>query len=214
MKKTEIRKEYKFIENEDSKADHLSHIRNNYKKLHPSRNIQSLYLDTINLKIYNDSLSNDVDKFKIRFRKYEKNKEIRKEIKINSSKGRYKLVESTIHNSLNEIDTYFYKGLALHPIVTISFHREYYFLGNVRVTIDTNLKSKLNKFFNLVEPEYFSSKKIIEYKLNDSFNEEKNNFTEKTLIDESTSIEDKLFKSSESFSKYTYSISKLMKNNV
>ena len=120
MKKTEIRKEYKFIENEDSKADHLSHIRNNYKKLHPSRNIQSLYLDTINLKIYNDSLSNDVDKFKIRFRKYEKNKEIRKEIKINSSKGRYKLVESTIHNSLNEIDTYFYKGLALHPIVTIS----------------------------------------------------------------------------------------------
>ena len=36
----------------------------------------------------------------------------------------------------------------------------------------------------------------------------------KTLIDESTSIEDKLFKSSESFSKYTYSISKLMKNNV
>ena len=31
MKKTEIRKEYKFIENEDSKADHLSHIRNNYE---------------------------------------------------------------------------------------------------------------------------------------------------------------------------------------
>ena len=88
MKKTEIRKEYKFIENEDSKADHLSHIRNNYKKLHPSRNIQSLYLDTINLKIYNDSLSNDVDKFKIRFRKYEKNKEIRNSYPYTNNKNR------------------------------------------------------------------------------------------------------------------------------
>tara|TARA_B100001996_G_scaffold382405_1_gene374141 strand:+ start:2475 stop:3119 length:645 start_codon:yes stop_codon:yes gene_type:complete len=213
MKKTEVRKEYKFIEDEQSKADHLFYIRNNYNTLYPSRNIQSLYLDTIDLRIYKDSLRNDIDKFKVRFRQYDKNKKITQEVKINSSSGRYKLVENTKYKSLSEINSYTHRGLSLYPVVTISFHREYYFLRNVRVTIDTNLKSKMNKFFNPVEPLYFSPKRIIEYKLKDSFNEKNNNITRKLFIDDSLSIEDKLYKGSESFSKYTYSISKLIQNN-
>tara|TARA_B100001029_G_C15063423_1_gene460806 strand:- start:7070 stop:7714 length:645 start_codon:yes stop_codon:yes gene_type:complete len=213
MKKTEVRKEYKFIESEKSEADHLFHIRNNYNTLYPSRNIQSLYFDTIDLRIYKDSLINDIDKFKVRFRQYDKNKKITQEVKINSSSGRYKLVENTKYKSLNEIDSYTYRSLSLYPAVKISFHREYYFLGNARVTIDTNLKSKINKFLNPTEPVYFSPKRIIEYKLKDSFSEESNNLTKKLFIDDSLSIEDKLYKGSESFSKYTYSISKLIQNN-
>ena len=212
MKKTEERKEYKFILNSQSKSKQLFFIRKDYKKLHPSRKITSLYFDTIDLKIYRNSLDVDVDKFKVRFRQYNNIGEIYKEIKLNLPDGRKKEIEKTSYKSLEQIKFSYYRGLNLFPIVKISFDREYFYKGGVRITIDSNLEAKISKFFNLTESTYYSNKNIVEYKLNNSFKEHRNELSKKLLIDESISIEDSFYNNPVSFSKYTYSIGKLFKN--
>ena len=212
MKKTEARKEYKFILDSHSKSKQLFFIRKDYKKLHPSRKITSLYFDTIDLKIYRNSLDVDVDKFKVRFRQYNNIGDIYKEIKLNLPNGRKKEIEKTSYKSLEQIKFSYYRGLNLFPVVKISFDREYFYKGGVRITIDSNLEAKVSKFFNLAESTYYSDKNIVEYKLNNSFKEHGNELSKKLLIDESISIEDYFYNNPVSFSKYTYSIEKLFKN--
>lgn len=206
--KVELRKEYKFISDVNSGNHDLFFIRGNYEKLYPKRKISSLYFDTFNLKLYKDSLNNDVDKSKIRFRQYGGSQTINKEIKINSNLGRLKFIETTNYENFDEIEPFIYKGFLIQPIVLISFDREYFLKKNSRITIDTKLVSKLSKSFNLSQAEYFSTKSIIEYKLKD--NAQKNTIFEKLFIDETNSIEDSLFRNPQSFSKYTYSLSKLL----
>ena len=212
MRKTEIRKEYKFITDNQSESKHTIFIRKNYKKLYPNRKITSLYFDTIDIKLYKKSLDLDIDKFKVRFRQYNNIGDIFKEIKLNLSDGRQKEIEKTNYKSLDEIKFFQYQGLNLFPIIKIFFDREYFYHEGVRVTIDTNLQAKIDKFFNLAEPTYTSDKNIVEYKLNDSFKEHSSEISKRLLINESLSIEDNFYKNPVSFSKYTYTLGKLSKN--
>ena len=122
-------------------------------KLYPNRKITSLYFDTIDFKLYKKSLDLDIDKFKVRFRQYNNIGDIFKEIKLNLSDGRQKIIEKTNYESLDKIKFFQYQGLNLFPIIKIFFDREYFYHEGVR-TIDTNLQAKIDKFFNLAEPTY------------------------------------------------------------
>ena len=139
MKKTEERKEKKFILNSQSKSKQLFFIRKDYKKLHPSRKITSLYFDTIDFKIYRNSLDVDVDKFKVRFRQYNNIGEIYKEIKLNLPDGRKKEIEKTSYRSLDQIKFSYYRGLNLFPVVKISFDREYFYKGVIQFILNNVL---------------------------------------------------------------------------
>ena len=78
-----IRKEYKFVlENKSLKF--LSFTPKLSKNYILKKNY-CLYFDTPDFQLYKNSILNDVDKTKIRFRQYpQKNSKIYKEIKINS----------------------------------------------------------------------------------------------------------------------------------
>ena len=67
IKKPEFRKEYKFVLDSRQLNSFYKFYDNNFLNLHPSRRIVSLYFDTVDFKLYNKSILDDVEKFKFRF---------------------------------------------------------------------------------------------------------------------------------------------------
>ncbi len=205
----EIRKEYKAVcTRGNPNSDKIFEIRNNYKTLYQPRRIESLYMDTIDFKLYKMSNFMDTRKFKFRYRQYNNSSKIKKEIKLNTQLGRKKLIEDTKFLDLDDIKPTTYNSYSLVPIVKISFLREYYFTKNLRITIDTDLKAKLSTYIDLNESEYISAKEIIEFKLNETNYYE--NILNKILINNEISIEDHIPFTTESFSKYTHAIENLI----
>ena len=161
----EDRKEYKF---EYSNID----LKNFYKTLsgkliniYPERKITSIYLDTKNYDIYRNSLLNDVDKFKVRYRKYSNDKKIYFEIKKNTKLGKQKIKKVTDFNNLNQVTNIFYKNYFLESSLLISYIREYYSLFNTRITIDKNIKFENTSNRSLNKNIVKFNKNIVEYKL-------------------------------------------------
>jgi len=86
-----LRKEYKFVLENKEVLNFFKFYSKSIKKLYPKRKIISLYFDTPDFQLYKNSILNDVDKTKIRFRQYpEKSLKIYKETKINSQNGKKK----------------------------------------------------------------------------------------------------------------------------
>ena len=205
----EIRKEYKVVcTRGNPNSDKIFEIRNNYKTLYQPRRIESLYMDTVDFKLYKMSNFMDTDKFKFRYRQYNNSSKIQKEIKLNTQFGRKKLIEVTNFDNLDEIKPTTYNSYSLVPIVKISFLREYYLTKNLRITIDTDLKAKLSSYIDLNKSDFLSNKEIIEFKLNETNYSE--NIYKKILINDQTSIEDNIPFTTESFSKYTHVLENLI----
>ena len=209
---TEIRKEYKVVyDNNKKNSNEIFNIRSTLKTLYPPRKIASLYMDTIDLKIYRDSQLSDVNKFKLRFRQYDNKSSIQKEIKKNTELGRKKIIENTNYENLDDIKPLYFKSMSLFPIVKISFLREYYYKKNLRVTVDTDLVAKTSSFFDLNESVFISNKNVVEFKLKNTLY--KNNFLSKLTINDELSIEDKINLTPVSFSKYTHSVENLINSS-
>ena len=191
LKVGEYRKEYKLslsnAELNDFKFFHINELRKIYK----SRVITSWYFDTNEFKLYKDSQSNDVDKFKIRFRKYSNEEFIYKEIKENTSAGRYKKVEKTLYKNIEEVKSLTYKGLMLTPSLKIQYNRDYYEYKNARVTFDTkiNFESTQNRSQYLTSSDCDIN--IVEFKILNAHNPD---------------IENNIPLNTVSFSKYLYGI--------
>jgi len=126
----------------ESMRRHLSNL--DCKELHPKREINSLYFDTFQLKSFVESEEGLQPRKKIRVRDYgTKTRQL--ECKFSTVEGRFKTTEKISEDYFLSIskngmlDTFY--GL-LSPIVWISYEREYFFIGPVRVTIDTKLSFK------------------------------------------------------------------------
>ena len=116
------------------------------QKLHPKRKINSIYFDTKNLDFYLNSEEGILPRKKIRIRWYDNNfKKLTKEIKISSIEGRFKISEPIFYKSFLDvpkmqiIDSQY--GI-LKPKVLISYSRDYFFLKQIRLTFDNEIKYK------------------------------------------------------------------------
>ena len=114
------------------------------KKLHPQRTIESIYLDTIDFELYKKSIFLDVDKFKVRYRKYPDSSNIYFETKHkeNTKNGKFKEKILSELNSFDEINNVIYKGYHLEKSLVVNYLRSYYFFRNLRITIDQKFEFK------------------------------------------------------------------------
>lgn len=116
----------------------------NAKKIHKPRTIESLYFDTYNFQTYNDSIEGLVPRKKIRIRNYPNtdDQNIYFEIKNSSVEGRYKTRRIIDEHEFKEkklngvFDNQY--GLCI-PKLYVKYEREYLFLNDVRISIDTNI---------------------------------------------------------------------------
>ena len=118
------------------------------KQIYYPRKIQSLYFENLNYEMYNDSLEGLTPRKKIRVRNYpgteDKNQYL--EIKISSVEGRFKTRKIIDKSKFNYIKT---KGILdlqyglCKPCLYVIYDREYFKIGDVRISIDNNIRYKL-----------------------------------------------------------------------
>ena len=130
------------------------------RKLYLNRKINSIYFDNKNFDIFKDSEEGVLPRKKIRVRWYDQKAEFKKEIKISSSEGRFKInkklnqikSKENIENLLFFDQTY---G-SLNAKILISYVREYYKFKNLRITFDENISyTNLNDLsFNSYDENY------------------------------------------------------------
>ena len=166
-KKPEFRKEYKFVLDSRQLNSFYKFYDNIFSNLHPSRRIVSLYFDTIDFKLYNKSILNDVGKFKYRFRQYPSiSTNISKEIKFNTKKGKEKISDKTNFHNFKDIPNQTYRGFNLIPTLFVDYHREYYEIDKkIRVTIDKKIKFSPPKNRSLISKDNSINNIIVEFKL-------------------------------------------------
>jgi len=119
----------------------------NAKYLYSPRKVISIYLDTIDLKMYHETVEGLIPRKKVRLRRYEERKLndlYTIEIKLSNEHARYK--KSFIEKiSLEEVlkDGLFIKNYGFcYPLIEISYIREYFVVEGFRLTIDKNIKYK------------------------------------------------------------------------
>ena len=93
MKMIENRKEYKFVLNNNETKNFLTIFGDKLNVLHPSRTITSLYFDTVDYQLFNNSKLNDTNKMKVRIRTYNNDAKFYKEIKFNDGLGKRKMIQ-------------------------------------------------------------------------------------------------------------------------
>ena len=117
------------------------------KIIYPERIICSRYLDTINCKMYNDTLEGIVPRKKIRIRTYgsfdflKSKSPYSLEIKMTREHQRLKKTFNNIeYNSLINDGYYDKKYGFCYEKVDVSYNREYYLVDDIRVTIDKDIQ--------------------------------------------------------------------------
>jgi len=185
-----VRKEYKFKLTNEQLFKLKSSFLVNFEKLHNSRNIKSLYFDNDKFDLYFNSIINDANNFRIRFRRNIHNK-IDREIKKNTNYGKQKIIEPTEFICFKEISDTEYLNRIYYPSLFVEYEREYFRFENLRVTLDSKIKFKDPKEILSHEINF----NILEYKiLNPNLDIE---------------IEKYFFTNPTSFSKYKYGIKKI-----
>jgi len=166
-KKPEFRKEYKFVLDSRQLNSFYKFYDDIFSSLYPNRRIVSLYFDTIDFKLYNKSILDDVDKFKYRFRQYPSiSTNISKEIKFNTKKGKEKISDKTNFQNFKEIPNQTYRGYNLIPTLFVDYYRDYYEIDKkIRVTIDKKIKFTPPKNRSLISKENSINNIIVEFKL-------------------------------------------------
>lgn len=112
--------------------------------LYPKRKINSCYYDTNNYAMYKDSEEGILPRKKIRTRWYDKIKDIKKETKISSIEGRYKITKdlNKIKKFHQLLHTSFFDDLYgnIFPSLLTSYEREYFKIKGLRITFDKNIQ--------------------------------------------------------------------------
>lgn len=187
--KLEVRKEYKFRLSEYQFSEIMKKNVENISQLHKKRKIISCYYDTDSLNLYKESISSDVDKYKLRIRTYKDQKIYYLEVKKNNSAGKFKIVEK-LENMRKFPDTLPYKSINFYAKAIIEYEREYFKLGDSRLTVDRNIV-------------YMDCKKLEQHY-------EKSIIVEIKLLSlDSPNIEKYFFGNPVKFSKYENAITKL-----
>jgi len=118
------------------------------KQIYEPRKIHSLYFDNQNFEMHSDSIEGLTPRKKIRIRNYPDSKDMNLylEIKISSVEGRFKtrkiIDENKFDNFKNQgiLDSQY--GLC-KPRLYVMYDREYYKIGDVRISLDNNINYKL-----------------------------------------------------------------------
>ena len=123
-------------------------LENNVKKLHNSRNVESVYFENRVHQIYFDSIEGLCPRKKIRVRSYpsDLNKDYFLEFKVSSIEGRHKTNSKISEKKCMEIFKYgvFDKKYGkCFPKLIVKYKRDYYFNKDVRITLDTNIQYKM-----------------------------------------------------------------------
>jgi len=185
-----VRKEYKFKLTNAQLFKLKTSFLVNFEKLHSNRVIKSLYFDNDKFELYFNSINNDANNFRIRFRRNIHNK-IDREIKKNTNNGKEKIIESTEFTCFKEIYNTEYLNRFYSPSLFVEYEREYLRFENLRVTLDSKIKFKDPKEILSHETAF----NILEFKiLNPNLDIE---------------IEKYFFTNPTSFSKYKYGIKQI-----
>ncbi len=191
--KTENRKEYKLVLNENEMNEFFNRYGNDLESIYSPRIIKSLYFDTLNFSLYEKSKFYDVDTYKFRIRTYPNKKKYFKEIKFNTSNGKKKLVEELNAKSFKNVEQTSFRGTLLYPSLFTEYKRQYFAHENCRITIDTSIKVYSHQFRSKVSKENHFQRNILEFK----------------MLTSNPNIEKYIFKNPEAFSKYKYGVEKL-----
>ena len=139
-----FRKEKKFrLTLSDSLILESQLISDGMKKIYPARKIYSQYLDTIDLKMFNESEEGLIPRKKIRARWYKNKNEVSLETKISSLEGRYKITKKIDLELLSNIYSkgHFDKDYGfLYPSLVVTYARKYYLWKNMRITFDSDIE--------------------------------------------------------------------------
>ena len=117
----------------------------NIKQIYKRRKIHSVYFENNNNEMFTDSIEALTPRKKIRVRNYPEtdDNEYYLEIKISSVEGRFK--KRTIIDK-SKFDSFKTKGILdpqyglCKPLLYVSYEREYFKVGDVRISIDNNIK--------------------------------------------------------------------------
>ena len=117
------------------------------KQIFHPRKIQSLYFENRNYEMYTDSLEGLTPRKKIRVRNYPETRDTKLyfEVKISSVEGRFKTRKIIDNNKFNYLKT---KGILdsqyglCQPCLHVVYDREYFKIGDVRISIDNNISYK------------------------------------------------------------------------
>ena len=163
------------------------------KELYNPRMVNSIYYDTYFHKNFHEAVDGIMRRNKVRVRWYGKvfsaeihpqienksrinqhNYKITKKLKSFQSKNVFNLInfKKFIHDEKNSKDEINFYLNNLYPSLFVSYHRKYFTFGDIRITLDSDLK-----FINLGKINFFSKKnflsinkkKIIELKYSDKF---------------------------------------------
>ena len=157
------RQEIKFLVNKKFFFD--LKLEKKINKLFPSRIINSIYFDTINLDFFHDSEEGISPRKKIRIRYYNNNfEDLNLEIKHTNSYWRTKYVKKfNINNFSNSLIRTETQNMVLIPKTEISYLRSYYNCEIGRITVDTAVNcQRIYSSKNLFKKKNVSKTKILD----------------------------------------------------
>lgn len=120
-------------------------FKNNGKVLYPKRKISSVYFDNKHFQSFNDSEEGCVPRKKIRIRNYNNLSKYLFEIKITSNEGKFKksLKIDELNFSKKVKDGVFDTSYGFcRPVIEVGYIREYFKIGELRLTLDYQIKYK------------------------------------------------------------------------
>ena len=111
----------------------------NFIEHHVDREVFSIYLDTPQLDFFRQSEEGVTPRTKLRFRSYDDFKSAANlEIKRTFAYGRQKVVYP--NQPYAKKPRFLYENIKLIPSLKVSYTRSYFVLGNIRLTIDQDIK--------------------------------------------------------------------------
>ena len=161
-----FRKEIKFkLSSSDSISLKSQLLDCGMKVIYPKRQVNSCYFDTYDYLFLHQSLDGVVPRKKIRLRWYNDNYLIKKETKITSIEGRFKIAEDYKLNKFPNFSklTLFDKNYGnLTPSILIKYSREYYKYKGLRLTFDGNILYQ--NLRSILSKEYRDNERVMEIK--------------------------------------------------
>jgi hypothetical protein len=160
------RKEVKFrVTPSESLALKYSLKNKGMSELFPEREINSLYFDTPQLLMLEESEEGSVPRKKVRVRWYHDDSMLTLEKKISSFEGRYKEAKSLTHAEFKALSAH---GITekdygkLYPSLLVTYIREYFEWQNMRITFDKQIRYQNPR--SVHSPTYKDYEQVIEIK--------------------------------------------------
>ena len=131
------------------------------------RLITSVYFDTADLNMFNDSEEGVLPRKKVRIRWYDDNKVFTLENKTSSIEGRFK-VTTKLENSISENELLTRNRMDaqhgyIQPTLKVSYKRTYFVFNEMRITFDKDICYQNLKYAD--RRKYYDPERVIEIKI-------------------------------------------------